>query len=125
MEKLGEKISGWQEAVELAVVIWLFISPAILGFFDYNAATLVAMGLAIAAILTTQLGIAKQEPWAEWLNLILALFLVLSPWIFGYSAMLLATWNAVAAGAVLALFAVWAMVSEYAEMHRYKHGQTH
>ena len=125
MEKLGENFTGWQDAIELAVVIWVFISPAFLGFFGNNAATLIALGVAVLATLTTQLGIAQQKPWAEWLNLVLALLLAFSPWLFAYSTMQLATWNAALSGLVLALFAVWAMFSEYTEMHGIKHGPTH
>jgi uncharacterized membrane-anchored protein len=125
MEQHEKTISGWQDAIELAVVAWVFVAPVVLGYFGNNAATLVAMGTAAVASLSTQLGIAKQSPWAEWFNLAFALFLALSPWLFSYSAIQLATLNAVLAGLVLALFAIWAMTSEYMQIQRYRHGPTH
>lgn len=125
MKTHWKKPSGWQDAVELVVVIWIFVSPVVLGFFAYNAETLTAMMVAAVASLTTQLRIAKQQPWEEWFNLTLAVFLVLSPWIFGYTAAVAATWNAVLAGLLLAIFATLALFDEYAHLRNVDQGQTH
>jgi hypothetical protein len=125
MERHKSNISGWQDAAELLVAAWLFISPLILGFFDYNAATLTAMLVGATASFSTQVGLAKQQPWIEWFNIALALFLAFSSLIFGYATMVLATWNAAISGLVLLTFAVLAMVSEYAKLHREKQGPLH
>jgi hypothetical protein len=110
-------INGWQDAIELILAAWIFISPIILGFFDYNAATLTAMIVGTVALITTQLGLAKQQPGVEWFNLALAVFLVASPWVFTYSGLFLATWNAIIAGLVLTLFAILAMINDYSYQH--------
>jgi uncharacterized integral membrane protein len=122
MLKYWKKISGWQDAVELLVVVWVFVAPAVLGFFAYNAATLSAMLMAIVASITIQLGLAKQQPWEEWFNLSLAAFLAFSPWLFNYTHMAAATWNAIISGLVLAIFAILAMVNDYAQLRHMELG---
>jgi hypothetical protein len=121
-----KKPSGWQDGVELLVVIWVFVSPVVLRFFAYNAETLTAMSVAAVATLTILLGIAKQQPWEEWFNLSLAVFLAASPWIFGYWTSAGATANAVISGLVLATFAILSMIDEYAQMRQFGGGpKTH
>jgi len=61
----------------------------------------------------SQLGIANQQPWEEWVNLSAAVILIVSPWLFGYASVVAATWNAIAAGALLVLLTVLQMVEEY------------
>ena len=126
MESVNQKAVGWQDVTELVVLIWVFISPLVLGFFGLNAATIVALSVAAVGSLSSQLGIAKQQPWIEWFNILLALFLALSPWVFGYSAMLqMAMLNAVIAGFVLVVFAVLAMINEYHIAHEHKDELSH
>jgi hypothetical protein len=125
MERRKSNISGWQDAAELIVAAWLFISPWALGFFHYNAATLTAMLVGATASFSTQVGLAKQQPWIEWFNVALALFLAFSSLIFGYTSLIAATWNAAITGLVLLTFAVLAMVSEYTKLHREKQGPLH
>jgi hypothetical protein len=113
--------SAWKDVVELLVSVYIFISPFILGFFDLSQASTTFLLVGTAAILISQLGIAKQQPWEEWVNLLLGAFLAVSPWLFGYSQVALVTINAVAAGIVLAVFALTAMIQEYIVLHRQKH----
>ena len=122
-----KKPSGWQDALELVMAAWIFISPVALGFFFYGAAALTAMFVGGIASLTSQLGIAKQQPWEEWFNIALAIFFGLSPWIFGYTETTIATWNAVISGTILAIFAILSMINEYAELREQKGpaGPTH
>ena len=82
------------------------------------------MIVAAVASLTTQLGLAKQQPWEEWITLSLAIFLAGSPWIFGYGASDAATANAVVSGLLLALFAILAMIDEYSHMRQLGGGPT-
>ncbi len=108
-------IEGWQDMIELIVAFWLILSPFALGFFDVPTAGGVAVIIGTIAFLTSQLGLANQQPWEEWFNLLLAIILIFSPWLLGYSAVVVATTNAVITGAVLGMFAIASMKHEYAE----------
>ena len=113
--------SGWKASVELLIGLWLLFSPLALGFFSDSVASMTAIIVATIVFFVSQLGIANQQPWEEWVNLIAAIVLILSPWVFGYASVIAATWNAIACGGILVLLTVLQMVEEYAAL---KHKQT-
>ncbi|BCP65887.1 SPW repeat protein [Thermus thermophilus] len=47
-----------------------------------------------------------MRKWQDWANLVLGLWLVLSPWILGFSGTSSATWNAVIVGLLVGLLAL-------------------
>ena len=47
-----------------------------------------------------------MRKWQDWANLVLGLWLVLSPWILGFSGTSSATWNAVILGLLVGLLAL-------------------
>jgi hypothetical protein len=88
----------------------LFLSPWLFGFAGEQAASwnawigglLVAI-IAVAAV--TQLG-----TWEEWVNLAIGLWLVISPWVLGFTGLTNAFWCALMAGlavSVLAAVELW------------------
>ena len=105
--------SGWKDSIELVVGLWLLVSPLALDFFSSPAASITTISVATVVFFVSQLGIANQQPWEEWVNLTAAVVLIVSPWLFGYAAVVAATWNAIAAGGVLVLLTVLQMVEEY------------
>jgi len=118
MNKIGKGMTGWQDLVELAVATWIFVSPIALGFFSPGAAVLTAFAVGGVAILISELGIATQKPKLEWFTMALAVFFMLSPWIFSYAAIEFAAINAVASGAVLFTFAALSLLHETSELRK-------
>lgn len=47
--------------------------------------------------------------WHHWTIFGIGVWLILSPWVLGFAEVNLAMWNAVIAGALLALLALWNM----------------
>ena len=47
-----------------------------------------------------------MRKWQDWANLVLGLWLVLSPWILGFSGTSSAAWNAVILGLLVGLLAL-------------------
>lgn len=47
-----------------------------------------------------------MRKWQDWANLVLGLWLVLSPWILGFSGTSSATWNAVLLGLAVGLLSL-------------------
>lgn len=45
--------------------------------------------------------------WQGWVNLILGLWLIVSPWLLGFSSTAGAMWNSVIVGFVVAILAYW------------------
>jgi hypothetical protein len=69
----------------------------------------------IAGIVITALSIAALSAfaeWEEWLNLIVGLWVVVSPWVLSFSANVTAMWTHIVIGAVVAILAgveIWLM----------------
>ncbi len=45
--------------------------------------------------------------WQGWFNLILGLWLIVSPWLLGFSTVAAAMWNSVIVGIVVAALSYW------------------
>lgn len=106
----------WQDSLNLILGLWVIVSPWVLGFTDiqYAPANAVVIGIIIAAMAVWAL-VAFQE-WEEWVNVFLGLWLVATPWLFGFAAMssaatagsaYAASWNFVLAGLLVAGLAIW------------------
>ena len=116
MGNSSSSASGWKDSIELVIGLWLLLAPLVLGFFNNPSAALVTILVATVVFFVSQLGIANQQPWEEWVNLIAAVVLIVSPWVFGYSSVAAATWNSVVCGGLLVLLTVLQMVEEYAAL---------
>ena len=49
--------------------------------------------------------------WQDWTNLVLGVWLFLSPWLLGFAGSAAAAWNAWLLGAVVVVFALWALAA--------------
>lgn len=113
MKDLVNKLSAqWQDATNLILGLWLVLSPWPLAFAAEQTAAMnawVCGGLIAVAAIAAYIA---AKPWQHWLSAALGAWLIASPWALGFAALQLATYNAVAIGAVVVLLAVWSAVSE-------------
>ncbi|MGH6894965.1 MAG: SPW repeat protein [Geminicoccaceae bacterium] len=114
----------WQDWTNLILAIWLFISPWVLQFA--SGATTVGtpaeaaaagsvvvaaawnawiFGVVVAAIAAA--GLLGAHAWEEWTNLLIGLWLVISPWVLGFSGNAVATWNTLVVGLLIFALAAW------------------
>lgn len=114
--------TGWQDWANLVLAILLFIAPWVFQFAAapatggalattaaaWNAwiSALVVAGLAVAALL-------RFFEWEEWLNGLVGLWLVLSPWVLGFSAQAAAMWSVVVLGALIAIASFWKAIEAH------------
>lgn len=108
----------WQDWVNVFLGIWMFVSPWVirewlsagsvgeaLGVWD-----LWAVGIAVVAF--AGVALYAFAAWEEWVNLVLGAWLLVSPWVLGYSTSAAMTLNAVIAGVLLVVFAAWILFQE-------------
>ncbi len=111
--------------------IWLIISPFVLGYADFGRAgsseaalatsTDFIVGFVIALIAAIRffgartLGVEvfhSQTVWLSWLNAVLGLILIASPFLFQFTDLSAAYWNNIIVGVVVAILSAWnALVS--------------
>lgn len=96
----------WENWANLVLGIWLFFSPWI---FLENL-NVVAMSVNInfwlaGILIAISAGVALQQlkPWEEWVNLILGVWVILSPWIMGFAAQKYLVWNSIVVGLAIAV----------------------
>jgi hypothetical protein len=105
-------LKHWQDPVNAVVGAWLVVSPWVLGFQGEAVpmANAVVIGLALVA---AALGaILVPRAWEEWTELALGLWLVVSPWALQFTTLNQARLDAVIAGIVVMLLAVWTLFSD-------------
>lgn len=115
MAKLMTRVHPpWEDWASMAVGGLILISAwATLGGLGY--ATLSAVLVGCLVIMAAWLEVAWLEfmmpqIWEEWVELVLGLWLVASPWVFGYSQLIVPTVIHIVLGglvAVLALLELW------------------
>src|SRR6267142_569893 len=88
--------------------IWLVMSPFILKFSNLQTAMWndIIVGLAIGlVVLLRRMGIYKQAA-LSWLNLLFGIWLIISPFAFGFSNALRPLWNNVIIALLVGLLAL-------------------
>ena len=65
------------------------------------------VGIIIA--LAALVALFQVMAWEEWANVVLGVWLVISPWVLGFSGLGAAMWNAVIVGIVVAVLALWTL----------------
>lgn len=100
----------WQDGVMAVIGIWTFLSPWLLG----SAAGLtiganVAWSLHILGLAIAVAGIAAlvaYRLWEEWVEVVLGLLLLASPWVLHFRDFVGLRWNAIVMGLAVTLLAL-------------------
>lgn len=109
---MSMKIKHWQDPVNLVIGLWMLASPWVLAYQAearpmWNS---VIVGLLIAAV--ALYAMYQVFAWEEWTNVVLGAWLVISPWVLGFSGLYAAMLNAVVAGAIVLVLALWALATD-------------
>ena len=106
------QVKHWQDAVNAVLGVWLVLSPWAAGFSDEPVAAgnavLVGVGLVAAALGA----ILVPRAWEEWTEAVLGLWLIVSPWVLGFSGLPTASVAAVVSGGVILVLALWTLMTD-------------
>ena len=109
----------WQDWIILAFGMWLLCSPWWLQYFtgrpytDQTAASWNSILFGLAVVFFAIWALTLPQKWEEWINLVLGLWLIASPWALGFDAYTTATVNMLVVGGVIALFAAIGLARLY------------
>lgn len=108
----------WPNWLTILLAIWLFISPWALaaearGAWAWNfwVVSIVMAVLSIAAL-------SRVAEWEDWVNLALGAWLFISPWIFGYTALVQPAWNSYIVGLLVVLISIWGIAAAHTHISR-------
>jgi hypothetical protein len=100
----------WQDGVMIVFGVWLFCSPFILQYTSYtDPAAWNSYILGVAVSVVAIIALAAPHLWEEWVNFVLALWIVFSPWLLGFTSSNAATINHVILGILVGIDALWAI----------------
>lgn len=111
----------WQDWVNLFLGLWVIASPwtiahVMAGPENTAGVTGAAMWnyymIGIGVALLAGLALFAFNPWEEWVNLALGAWLLVSPWLLGFSTSASLMWNAVIVGLLIVGFAWWTIAEE-------------
>lgn len=99
--------NAWQDWANLILGLWLFASPWLIHFTGATAAAWNAWIFgAIIAILAAA-ALYEAQRWEEWTNVVLGIWVAVSPWLLGFSGDQMTMWNALVVGILVLCIAGW------------------
>lgn len=113
----------FQDGITLVAGVVLVATPFVFAITppEGMSLTLLIANFAIAGVAAIILGAAALfyfRKWEEWLDIVLGVWLVASPWVLGFTYSPMAMWIAIACGIVIAAMGIWRTVEENGE-HAY------
>jgi hypothetical protein len=92
------------DVANLVLGVWLFLTPWMFGFAN-SAAGWNAWILGIAIAIVAVAALMAFAEWEEWLNLVLGLWVLVSPWALAFQANATAMYTHVIVGIIVAVLA--------------------
>jgi SPW repeat-containing protein len=114
----SEAPAAWASWLNAILGVWLIISPWVVGYAGHSAAlwnTLIT-GIVILLVALAASRTADSSP--SWLNVALGVWLIVSPWVLGYSLLEAATANDVVLGVIVGMLALVASLAKAAPGRR-------
>lgn len=99
----------WQDGVNLILGLWLFVSPWVLAYAMQESAAWNAYLMGAAIVLFAAIAAYMPKAWEEAINIILGIWLVVSPYVLGFANETMVAAHTVVVGVLVTVFAVWAM----------------
>lgn len=113
----------WQDQVILLLGLWLFISPWVLNYVPGSAIALNASIAGAIMALLAAFDLYKTYAWAVMLNLLVAVWVAVSPWVDSLADRSAMMANCVLVGVAVAALALWELRSD-PELYRQIAGGT-
>jgi SPW repeat len=103
----------WQDTANLVLGIWLAVSPWILLYAGQTAPAWNAHIVGVVIAVMAGAALLAFQRWEEWVNAALAAWLILSPWILGYSGLQTVVWNQAVVGLLVGALALWSAATDH------------
>jgi hypothetical protein len=95
----------WEDWVGIVLGVLIGLSPWIAGYSDQGP-MLNAVAVGVVVLVLAEFGLVNLHRWEEIGELLCGLWLIVSPFVFGYTAATLATWHFALGGIVVLLAAI-------------------
>ena len=107
------KFTHGQDAGKFLLALWLFVSPWMMNYTQIHLAVWNGDIVGIIVAVFSLAAMFKFTSWEEWINIIAGFWLIASPWVLDYTALmpgtssLPATANHLAVGLAVVILSLW------------------
>lgn len=105
------RISNVRTASGLNIVagIWLIMAPFLVGYANLENAMWndIICGAIVAILAAIRVSTPLSNPWLSWVNVVIGIWLIIAPFILGYSEFPAPVWNDIILGIIIAGLAAW------------------
>ncbi len=102
----------WQDQLMVVIGVWLLVSPWVLGYPSYSPPAINAYIAGAIIALLAAFDMVKTHIWAVLLNIVVGMWVAVSPWLVGVVRDPAMTWSLVMAGLATVVLAVWELRSD-------------
>lgn len=107
----------WQPVFALVLGIYIIASPWLMPYFLANPSLAPEPAWShyltgMAVVIVAAFAIASFRAWTAWLEAFLGVWLILAPWVLGFSQLPVFTWNSVTVGIVLIVSSLGSLTAE-------------
>jgi len=111
-DKFTDKMTHqWRDAANLILGVWLAVSPMALGYMTDTTPALNANVVGIVIAVAAAAALISFHMWEEWVNMALAVWLIVSPFVLDYVSHSNALWNQIVVGLLVGGLALWTTVT--------------
>ena len=106
-------VKRWHDWGSLLLGAWMFISPWVMLYpVDVPNATWNAYVIGAAIVIFSAIAVYMPKIWEEGVNIVLGIWLLLSPWALGFAGYRDITVNSVIVGLLVIALSAWAMMRD-------------
>jgi hypothetical protein len=99
----------WQDQLILLLGLWFFITPWVFGYPIPSLQAWTAFISGAVIVLLAAFDLYKTYFWAVTINLLVGIWVAVSPWVLGLAGNPELTWNSLIVGLAVAVLALWEM----------------
>ena len=105
----------WKDACNLVLGVWLALSPWVLAYATEATAAWNAHVVGVIIAVASFAALVAFQKWEEWVSTALAAWLIVSPYLLGFSGMTAALWNQIIVGLLVGGLAIWSALEAPSE----------
>jgi hypothetical protein len=98
--------------INIVLGAWLIIAPFVMGYTDTAAMwNSIIVGVIVAILAWIRAANPASAPWLSWVNAVLGVWLIIAPFILGFSGMTGSKWTNIVVGVGIAIFGAWSALA--------------
>jgi hypothetical protein len=112
MKALMDRLAThWRDAANLVLGLWLAISPWALSHMTEARPSWNALIVGVIIAVAAAAALVAFHKWEEWVNVVLAVWLIASPFVLEFATHAAAMWNHIIVGLLVGILALWTAIA--------------